>query len=136
MLESGQLITAAMFDNLDLNDALDARDDPVFEEEWNRVYDEMKPAFESRFDDADLIARIEKVQEVSFLMTDKIVGIHEFPGYSSDDFELFCWAPLLGFDDPWLNALWNAYKSGRFPRGYLDPLPGKLEDYMPQADLG
>jgi hypothetical protein len=130
MLESGQLITPPVFDDLDLNDALDARDDPIFDKEWMRVYDQVKPVFESSVDDADLIARIDKVRELSFIRTDRIVRIHDIAGYVSGDFELFCWALLVGFEDPWLNALWNSYRVGRFPRGGLDPIEGKLADLL------
>jgi hypothetical protein len=53
-------------------------------------------------------------------------GRYELASYVSDDFGLIAGAVMTGYDDPWLNGLWMAYKSRGMPMPPVEECRGKL----------
>lgn len=100
---------------------MDARDQPRFEAEWLRVYEEVQSA------DAPDVGTIPRD---AFLRAFEANEHHDLAAQVSDDLELLAEALLAGVEDPWLNALWASYAAGKFPHRTLRPLRGSLADVI------
>jgi hypothetical protein len=124
-IKSGRLLSPATFD-LDIEAAIDQRDQSRFEKEWLRVYQ----AVDSKRDRAIQIEALDGLREIAFKVAFEATAHPELAGYISDDFGLFGAALLIGFEDDWLNALWREYRESRFPRGELAPISGNLQDMV------
>lgn len=123
-VEAG-LLTSSMFE-IDRDQALDQRDAPIFDREWMRA--NALTSFATVSSEAQ--AAIDKLREVAFKKTYALTRDPEWSGYVSDDFGLLGLALQCDLSDAWLNALWMAYAAGEFPRGELQPIPGKLSDLI------
>lgn len=124
-IESGRLLSPATF-NIDLDDALDQRDQSDFDTEWVRVNDmiqSMKIPREGR-------GILDTLRELAFKKTFGTTDNPELAGYVSDDFALLGVALLVGFDDDWLNAMWLEYWNERFPCGPLTLVAGTLRELI------
>jgi hypothetical protein len=121
-----------------VDEALDLRDDPVFDLEWTRVesaVSERCPYDEQAF---------REVEQAAYLTVQERIGPGELPAYVMDDVNLVLRANSVGHQDPWLSALLAQYVDGRFPCGVLSPdsrtlaevvgVPGPTLDAARDAD--
>lgn len=95
------------------DDVLDLRDDKVFDEQWSRVYGQLKSHPGVRLDLLD--SADEGVFKAVFASHES----GDLAAYASDDLGLVLAAHAAGFEDPWLSALAASYMAGRFPAGKL-----------------
>lgn len=132
MIRRGELVTNIELDPSDIDDVLDLRDGPDFDPLWGPVFDAVKAAKVGRdLTDATYEAELLKLREVAYLAAFDMTRSPEFAGYLSDDFWLLGDALWVEHEDAWLNALFLEYKNGRFPRGKLTPVSGKLSELLP-----
>lgn len=122
-IQADQLLIPDMFE-IDLDDALDLRDDPSFETPWLAAYKKLPDAEIPE----DLRPPHQEVRKAAFLKTMQLTKSPELAGYISDDFGLIASSLVLDIADEWVNALWKEYDTGKFPAGELVPVPGRLQD--------
>ena len=72
----------------------------------------------------------EDIRRESFLAVSRVTSQHELASYVSDDFGLIAHAVATGYDDPWLNGLWMAYKANGLPKPPVKEHPGRLLDLI------
>lgn len=125
-LQEVNLFDTEHFRQLNIDDALDMRDEPEFEEDWMRVSDAMEET-ECSAEDA---AMVKEICKQAFLAVYRVTESGELAGYVSDDFELIAKAVLSGYEDAWLNALILTYADGKFPHETLEPAECSLTDAM------
>ncbi|MFP4976753.1 hypothetical protein ACE6ED_15210 [Paenibacillus sp. CN-4] len=82
-LISGTLLTPQLFENLDVEGYLDARDEPAFSDAWMQAYRETvhDPAIMEE-------ETLRGCREQAFKQTFRFTGEHELAAYVSDDFGL------------------------------------------------
>lgn len=124
-IDSGTLLSPATFD-VDIDEALDQRDQPDFDTEWMRVNN----AIQSLDIPSEGKPPLDRLREIAFKKTFRTTGNAELAGYVSDDFGLLGAGLLVGLDDDWLNAMWAEYRNERFPFGSLSPVKGRLRDMI------
>jgi hypothetical protein len=106
---------------------MEARDRPRFERDWLRVFDQLREVRERQGNHQRALgAALDGVAERGFERTLALTGDDDLAAQVSDDLLLIGDALLRGFEDPWLNALWLAYREARFPHAPLEPMPGTL----------
>lgn len=124
-IESGRLLSPATF-NIDLDEALDQRDQSDFDTEWVRVNNTVQ----SMEIPTEGQGTLDRLREAAFKKTFGTTDNSELAGYVSDDFGLLGAALLVGVDDDWLNAMWLEYWNERFPHGTLSPVEGTLREMI------
>lgn len=103
---------------------LEARDEPAFEAQWNRVllaiqaHEASAPPLEEAEE-----TLLEEIRRIAFLKMMRSPDLYfrdsEMAACVSDDFQLLARAVRVGYSDPFLVALRGEYEAGRFPRGAL-----------------
>lgn len=125
MIKAGKIINDKMVKDLDVENALNLRENPEFESQWLRVADSIKQ-IERAIPD-DVVALIDEISKEAFLLIDILIGENsELADYVCDDFELIAKGIILDYKDGWLNALWLSYKRNHFPCQPLSPIKGDL----------
>jgi hypothetical protein len=103
------------FENEKLEAALSGRDAPAFELKWLQLFERVK--------DIDLAedeaAGLDQLRESAFRTTFKHSADPELSSYISNDFEVIAKGIIRGQEDAFLNAMLEAYASGRIPHGAL-----------------
>jgi len=125
-IENNQIIKNELFDNYDLDELLDMRDDEEFDLEWMRVYEILKQV-EMEENQKKVV---DDIREVSFLKAYNLSKSSDIASCVSDDFELICKAYIMNYDDNWLNALIMAYAKGEFPCGKLNTKKSTIIECM------
>lgn len=129
MLKKG-LFTIELFVGKDMDELLDLRDAKVFDKRWMEVYKDI----ESLKDEIKDRKLIDKIRKEAFFKANILSNSSELAAYVSDDFELISEALEIGYNDKWLNGLFNCYLSNIFPCGeikmYEKDLAGQVENYL------
>lgn len=115
-IEANQIIQQGYFDEYNLDELLDMRDDEEFDSEWLRVYETLNQVEVEQNEQQT----IDAIREMSFLMAYSLSESSDIASCVSDDFEIICKAYILDYNDPWLNALIISYARGEFPCGKLN----------------
>ena len=119
---NGTLLPAAAIAALDHDAILDARDgDASFESDWLRCHKEIERRWSEATVDPDTARLAEDIRRESFLAVSRATTQHEIASYVSDDFDLIVKAAILGFDDPFLSTMWDAYARNEIPAPAVDP---------------
>ena len=125
-VESNRVIRVYLFENCDLEELLDMRDDEVFDSEWMRVYDAL-----NEFEIGDFEKKkIDNIREKSFLKSYNLSGLGDIASCVSDDFEIICKAYLTNYNDMWVNSLIMSYVNGKFPCGRLEKTEYDIKECM------
>jgi hypothetical protein len=98
---------------IEIDAALDERDETSFEKAWNSCYDTVSPS-ESRLDDAER-ALITSICERAFKLTFAATDHPELAGCVSDDFGLIAGALVCDLEDAFAAYLLDEYMEGRLP---------------------
>lgn len=115
-LDNNRIIKLNFFENSNINEILDMRDDEEFDFEWMRIYDSL-----IKLEINDSKKRIiDDIREKSFLMIYNLSKSSEIAGCVSDDFEIICKAYINQYNDIWLNSLIMSYVRGEVPSGVLE----------------
>ncbi|EOC1336377.1 hypothetical protein ACI09U_004186 [Cronobacter turicensis] len=97
---------------LDVDEALDLRDEPKFDSCWMDNFNLLK----SESFDASDVAQIDSLREKAFKLSFRVINDSEIASRISDDIELIAKNIIIGKEDSWaVSTLWAAYKSGKFP---------------------
>lgn len=125
-VESNRVIRVSLFENCDLEELLDMRDDEEFDSEWMRVYDAL-----NEFEIGDFEKKkIDNIREKSFLKSYNLSGLGDIASCVSDDFEIICKAYLTNYNDMWVNSLIMSYVNGKFPCGRLEKTEYDIKECM------
>ena len=125
-VESNRVIRVPLFENCDLEELLDMRDDEEFDSEWMRVYDAL-----NEFEIGDFEKKkIDDIREKSFLKAYNLSESSDIAGCVSDDFEIICKAYLTNYNDMWVNSLIMSYVNGKFPCGRLEKTEYDIKECM------
>ncbi|MBQ7231872.1 MAG: hypothetical protein IJX07_01390 [Bacillales bacterium] len=125
-VESNRVIRVSLFENCDLEELLDIRDDEEFDSEWMRVYDAL-----NEFEIGDFEKKkIDNIREKSFLKSYNLSGLGDIASCVSDDFEIICKAYLTNYNDMWVNSLIMSYVNGKFPCGRLEKTEYDIKECM------
>ena len=102
------------FNEIELDEILDQRENPMFDREWNRVYrhvEELKKG--------TVIHESKKIQKRVFISVFERSMSDELAGYICDDFGLIAESKAVGFSDAWLDKLIACYERAVVPCGKL-----------------
>jgi hypothetical protein len=109
------LLAGTMFDDLDPDDALDARGNS-FDDDWIRAAEAVQAAWEASPSSARANPAIDAVRESAFKRTfNASGGNHDLAATVSDDFEIICKRNLLGLESPFVTKLEEAYEKQQIP---------------------
>ncbi len=112
---NNQIICLDYFENCDIDELLDMRDNEEFDFEWMRVYHYLNKIEIKDYEQE----KINDIREKSFLMAYNLSKSSDIASCVSDDFEIICKAYLCGYNNIWLNGLIMSYVRGEFPCGQL-----------------
>ncbi len=105
-----------MFDDLDSDAVLDARDD-TFDDNWIRAAEAVQAAWEGSTESVRYTSAIEAVRETAFKRAfNGTCGNHDLAATVSDDFEIICKRHVLELDSPFVTALQVAYDAHQIPQ--------------------
>ena len=126
-----RLLSEEVLAAYDWDGLLDARDSHGdFEAQWLRVSADIDELMCTRKVEKEVQQLAEDIRRESFLAVSRVTSQHELASYVSDDFELIARAAATGYDDPWLNGLWMAYKANGLPKPPVKEHSGKLLDLI------
>ena len=114
-IENNQIIQVSFFENNDVDELLDMRDEMEFDSEWMRVYNFLN---EMSIRECEK-NKINDIREKTFLMAYTLSNSSDIASCVSDDLEIICKAYILEYNDDWLNSLIMSYARGEFPCGKL-----------------
>ncbi len=115
-IETGSLLPASYYATLDVELALNARDNhPTFGIEWSNLFKSIEDAWECSAQPEPTKTKLYNIQKSSFLLVSKATSQSELASYVSDDLDLITKASILGVSHHFLESLWNSYESGKFP---------------------
>ena len=115
-IESDKIISDTLFENCDIDELLDMRDDEEFDSEWIRVYNILNKAKIENYEKK----KIDNIRENSFLKVYDLLQSSDIASCVSDDFEIICKAYIICYDDVWINSLIMSYINEKFPCGRLE----------------
>lgn len=114
LLVTNKIVNSHMFENLDVDSALDQRDSDPFDSEWIRVYEKLQSISEKATSDNEAIRKLAFEKALEFSSGGEVAE------YISDDFGLMYDALVCGYNDPWLSGLAHCYSKSRFPFGSIE----------------
>ncbi|PIT17409.1 hypothetical protein [Snodgrassella alvi] len=97
---------------LDVDNALDLRDEPKFDNQWMSVFNSLK-MYSFKMDE---IKFIDMLREKAFKQSFKIINNSEISSRISDDIEIIAKSFIAREYNNWaITHLWSAYKNKKFP---------------------
>ena len=126
-----KMTSYALISQLDLpddhvEDSLSERESRRFATTWMNVFSKLESLKSARGVTRDSDSRVTQLRESAYLQSFKRWKSPDLAALISDDFGLIGDALVIGFTDPWLNALFDEYLAGQFPHGQLEPRTGGL----------
>jgi hypothetical protein len=113
---AGSLLPSSMFENLDCNPILDARDnDTSFEHEWIATHEELKSSWQTKTNPQDSAA-LDDLRREAFLAVFAATKSDDLAASVSEDFELIGLAALLHAENSLTERFWASYNAGRIPQ--------------------
>ena len=129
-LLEGRVLRGYMFAGKPLDDVLNARCVDSFDTECQRIFRELEIHTRSIEIPEDELTAVNDVREAAYRTALAFSQSPEMATAVCDDFELLGASLAAGYNDPWLNGLWLAYRAGKIPQGALDATEGALEDLI------
>ena len=105
------ILNANTFEDAVSEEVVSRRDQPEFEGEWLRIFDELKDV--SLSTEQSTVA--EHIREAAYKAVFKHTGNPDLSGYVSDDFEIIAKGVCSGTDRVFLNGLLEAYTENTIP---------------------
>lgn len=121
--------------DISLDAALDLRDAAVFDDRWMAAHHAIVALEKNSPAATGEQAEAARISELAFMRAFESSSSPDFSGYVSDDFELLSRALLVGYDSPWLTALFDAYSENRFPYGTLSESMASLGNSIQKAAI-
>lgn len=110
------VITKELFQDYNLDDILYLRDDEIFDNNWVKLYNNIKGLEISK----EYLEIINEIREEVFIKTYSISEYSEIAGDISDDFDLICRAYILKVNSYWLNSVIYLYANDIIPCDNID----------------
>jgi hypothetical protein len=129
-LLEGRILRSAMFNARPLDFMLNRRCIDDFDQEYQRVFRDLEVHTVNIDIPDDEHAAVNEIREAAYRTALAFTNSPEFATAICDDFELLGASLAAGYSDPWLNALWLSYRSGKVPHEPLHPVPGSLDDLI------
>ncbi|EHR8835721.1 hypothetical protein ABJ851_000600 [Shigella flexneri] len=102
----------AFLNQLNVDNALDLRDDSQFDERWMCEFNTVQ----RRSYSDEVINVIDTLREKSFKLAFRITANSDISARISDDIELICKRMVMGEQQSWsVKGLWSCYCNGQFP---------------------
>lgn len=114
-ITEGKIISNDMFDENNIDELLDMRDEPQFDSEWMRVYNQLEKTTCSETDKQI----IDKIRKESYLKAYEAANSSDIASCVSDDFDLLSRAYALSINDYWLSSVILEYVRNKFPCGEI-----------------
>lgn len=114
-IENNMMFNIDYLQNINIDEVLDLRDDPIFDEKWIKVYEELTNISLS---DDDRI-QIDEIRKAVYKKVYEITEHGDLAAYISDDFELICKAYICNYEDAWLASMASVYANTKIPYGVL-----------------
>ncbi len=114
MLELLDHLSRINFEELDIDDFLEQRDNDPFDGEWMRVYQAVEA-----LKTGNVVDDTREIEEKAYLTVYEKSEDDELAGYISDDFGLIADSRRLDCSDQWLDKLIACYEEEKLPCGIL-----------------
>ena len=126
-LLDGRVLRGGMFVKLPVEDVLNKRCQDCFDAQYQRVFRELETFTRSAAIPEDELIAVNDVREAAYRTALAFSSSPELATAVCDDFELLGASLAAGFNDPWLNSLWLAYRHGKIPHTELQLTEGELD---------
>lgn len=126
-LLEGRVLRGGMFVKLSSEDVLNQRCMDSFDREYQRVFRELETFTRNAQIPEDELTAVNDVREAAYRTALAFSSSPELATAVCDDFELLGASLAAGFNDPWLNGLWMAYRTGQIPHKPVQPVEGELD---------
>lgn len=108
-LDLFSVVTPAECDEL-----LEERDEPIFDAQWMRVFVAVQDAeVEGEVQKINVI--IDEIREAVYARAFQLTNNAELAATVADDFDLIARAVQIGYEDEFLDEMWEEYEAGRLP---------------------
>jgi hypothetical protein len=114
-IQNGVLLGLNTFEDLEPVEVLSGRDDPAFEREWLRLFEQVKDTSLSE----DATHSLKALRKTAFKAAFKHSSDPDLSAYVSDDFEVMAKGIASHPGESFLAALIEAYSAGRIPHGII-----------------
>lgn len=136
LARSGRLFPHDEYASLDHQQVLAERDRPEWQAEYKRVQNEVTAKQQAIPVPDSLLSLIGRIRQDAFAQGIKATQHANLAEAMANDLGLVALALALGYQDGWLNALWQSYQNGAFPHQALAPRPGDLVISAPPEPAG
>jgi hypothetical protein len=126
-IEQGSIIPKLQIQFDEVDELLNKRDEPIFDEPWVLACRELE-ARKGSGKDAD--PRVTRLREITFLLTYEIWKASDLAAEISDDFGLMGDALATNYQNEWVNGLLYSYWKCRLPCGLVPSRPGRMGDII------
>lgn len=129
-LLEGRILKSHMFNSRPLDDILTSRSGEGFSAECQRVFRELEIHTRDIEIQEDELVAVNDVREAAYRTALAFTQSPDLATAVCDDFELFGASLAAGYNDPWLNGVWLAYRAGNIPQEPTERVDGPLEDLI------
>lgn len=112
-------IEESMFEDLDIDELLDARDCEPFDSAWVKASDEVENWKTKMVYTQDMKKHSDQIRQKAYRKVYQLSGDSDLSAYISDDFGLIADSEQVGYQSPWLDRLTACYRSSKIPSGAL-----------------
>ncbi len=129
-LLEGRILRSRMFNSQPHEDILSSRCGENFDKECQRVFRELEIHTRDIEIQEDEVIAVNDVREAAYRTALAFSQSPELATAVCDDFELLGASLAAGYNDPWLNGIWLAYRAGNIPQEPTEKVEGPLEDLI------
>lgn len=114
MLKLLNMLNNINYEDIDIDEFLDKRENKTFDSEWIRVYNNIEKLKKNKNikDNKDICKK-------AYIIVFEKTECDELAGYISDDFGMISDSKMLNYSDEWLNKLIDCYEKCEIPCGKL-----------------
>ena len=127
-IKNNCIITKQLFEDYNLGDVLNLRDNDIFDSKWVELYNSLEKLEVSN----DSLKLINEIKKEIFIKVCNISEDSELASYISDDFELICKAYIFNINNNWLNSIIYLYANNIIPCGNIDVIESNIKEVLNQ----
>ena len=125
-IKNNCIITKQLFEDYNLDDVLNLRDDDIFDSKWIELYNSLEKLEVSN----DSLKLINEIKKEIFIKVCNISENSELASYISDDFEFICKAYIFNINNNWLNSIIYLYANNIIPCGNIDVIESNIKEVI------
>jgi hypothetical protein len=130
-IQSGALLGSETFKYLDVERVLHGRDEPIFEEQWLRLFDRVRDVALNE----DELHDLEALRMAAFKTTFAHSSDPDLSADVSDDFEVMAKAIAHDSEQDFLLALVETYCGGNIPHGLIKPSGRNIQSLLESLEI-